>query len=235
MSFTVICRYPRVVTETARRRLGNRPGPKPRISRESIFEAATRVDHLTIGSVAAVLGVSPGSLYRHVDGLEDLTRGAAEHLFVTTPLPGDDLDWRAYLEAEARSRLELLRAYPALFADPAADLTAVATDRLTAIVKALEKRGFSTRAAVLATDAVIDLLHDGVRQALTIRPGDEPAAGFPEEIRTAMAEILADPWSHLWRKLQLVLDGIGRQHEQLVTARQKGIRSSVEGEAPGSG
>jgi AcrR family transcriptional regulator len=223
------------VTETAGRRLGKRPGPKPRISRESIIEAATRVDPLTIGSVAAVLGVSPGSLYRHVEGLEDLTRGAAEHLFVTTPLPGADLDWRAYLEAEARNRLELLRSYPALFADPAADLTAVATDRLTAMVKALEERGFSTAAAVLATDAVIDLLHDGARQALAIRPGDEPAAGFPEEIRAVMAEILADPWSHLWRKLQLVLDGIERQRARLAAARREGSGSQAEGETLSSG
>jgi AcrR family transcriptional regulator len=197
------------VTETTGKRLGNRPGPKPRISRDSIIEAATRVDPLTIGSVAALLGVSPGSLYRHVEGLEDLTRGAAEYLFVAMPLPDAALGWREYLEAEARGRLDLLRSYPALFGDPAADLTEVATDRLTAIVRALERRGFTTAHAVLAVDAVIDLLHDGVRQALAIRPDDAPIPGYPEDVRQAMADILADPWSHLWRKLELILDGIG--------------------------
>ncbi|ANY07735.1 hypothetical protein AFB00_17160 [Pseudonocardia sp. HH130630-07] len=158
--------------------------------------------------MAALLGVTPGSLYRHVEGLEDLTRGAAEHLFVTTPLPDADLPWRAYLEEEARWRLELLRAHPALFAGPAADLTVVAVDRLTVILTALKAKGFDTATAVLIADTLIDLLHDGARQALAIRAGDDAPAGYPADVRAAMAVIIADPWTHLWRKVQLFLDGV---------------------------
>lgn len=189
-------------------RPGKRPGPKPRLSRDLIVEAATRVAPLTVGSVAAELGVSPGSLYRHVDSLKDIARGAAEYLFVSMPIPADDLDWRAYLEVEASRRLELLRSHPGLFTDAAADLTEVATDRLTALVRALEAKGFTTAGAVLALDAVIDLLHDGARQALAITTTELPP-GYPDDIRAVMGEMLADPWKHLWNKLQILLDGIG--------------------------
>lgn len=200
--------------DPSRTRPGKRPGPKPRLSRELIIEAATRVDPLTIGSIAVELGASPGSLYRHVDSLRDITTGAAEWLFVSTPMPGDDLDWRSYLEVEASHRLELLGSHPGLFADAAAHLTEVAADRLTRLVRALETKGFTTADAVLALDTVIDLVHDGARQALAITAA-EPPPGYPEDIRAVLGEVLADPWKHVWHKLQIVLDGIaatGRRH-----------------------
>lgn len=96
---------------------------------------------------------------------------------------------------------------PGLFTDVAAERTEVATARLTRLVRVLETKGFTTAGELLALDAVIDLVHDGVRQALAITTA-EPPPGCPDDIRAAIGKMLADPWAHLWRKLQIVLAGI---------------------------
>jgi AcrR family transcriptional regulator len=211
-------RYAADVTAETTGRIGNKPGPKPRLSREQIVDAAVElgVEHLSIAAVAAALGVAQGSLYRYVDGVDDLARAAVEQVFARTPLPSADDGWRALLEGEARIRWDLLQRYSGLVRDNGADLTAVGVARFTALVRALQTAGFALGAAVHLVDTVIDLVHDGATQVVALRADDgglsEAASAiltrYPEDIAAEVAAVMADPWPHVARKITLVLDGV---------------------------
>lgn len=197
--------------------MGNKPGPKPRLSREVIVDAAVElgVEHLSVAAVAASLGVAQGSLYRYVEGLEDLARAGVEQVFARTPLPALDAGWRAFLETEATIRWDLLMRYSGLIRDNGADLTAVGIARFTALVRVLQEAGFTLPDAVHLVDTVIDLVHDGATQALAFRAEGggltsaavETLTRYPADIRAEVEAVMADPWPHVARKITLVLDG----------------------------
>ncbi|ODU03438.1 MAG: hypothetical protein ABS81_14205 [Pseudonocardia sp. SCN 72-86] len=199
-------------------RVGHKPGPKPRLSREAIVDTAVElgVEHLSIAAVAASLGVAQGSLYRYVAGLDDLARSAVEQVFARTPLPPIDAGWRAFLEAEAHIRWDLLRRYSGLVRERGADLTAIAIARFEAIVRSLTAAGFTLSDAVHLVDTVIDLVHDGVTQMLSFQAGDgtvTPAAlaslhAYSPDIRAEVETVMRDPWPHVADKIALVLDGV---------------------------
>lgn len=202
-------------------RVGNKPGPKPRLSREQIVDAAVElgVEHLSVAAVAAALGVAQGSLYRYVDGVDDLARAAVEQVFARTPLPPLTAGWRAFLEAEARLRWDLLHRYSGLIRDNGADLTAVGIARFTDLVRALQSTGFALGAAVHLVDTVIDLVHDGVTQVLSFTEDGalSPAAAallerYPADVRAEVAAIMHAPWRHVEAKLALVFDGVEARH-----------------------
>ena len=141
---------------TARpRRLGNRPGPKPRLSREAIIDAAIRagIEHVTMQSVATALGSSAAGLYRYFDSRDELVVAALQHLLTSLPLPAAADGWRAFLQAEADSRWELLTRYAGLLHDNAASLESIATDVNKRVAANTEAE---TRAALIA-------IFDGVR------------------------------------------------------------------------
>ncbi|GAA4917690.1 AcrR family transcriptional regulator [Nonomuraea thailandensis] len=204
----------------ASRRAGPRPGPKPRLSREKIVKAAVElgVEHVSIGSVAAALGAAPASLYRYVDSLDDLVAAAVETVFAATPLPSPERGWRAYLEEEAATRLQLLTRYAGLVPESSAGLAGVAGRRFELLVEGLVGLGFPVEEAVLAVDAVVDLMHDGAAQLARLRDPDDPSRPSPSMavtlrhyspgVRAAVERIIDAPGEHLARKLGLVLDGL---------------------------
>ncbi len=210
------------VSPTTGARAGNRPGPKPRLTREEIVEAAVEVgvDRLTVAAVADRLGVAAGTLYRYVDGLEEIAGAALALVLARTPLPDASAGWRAFLEAEAALAFDLLLRYAALAQDVGADLGAVAGDRLDRIVGTLrDTGGFDTAAAVRIADAVLDIVADGATQTRWVRgpdggPGDlsEAARAYlgsvTEGIRPSLEAIMADPHEHVLDKVALVLDGV---------------------------
>lgn len=202
-------------------RVGNRPGPKPRLTRDEIVEAAVQVgvDRLSIGAVARHLGVAPGTLYRYVDGLEEIAAAAVALVFARTPLPAADRGWRPFLEAEAALAFDLMIRYSGLIQEVGADLGAVAAERFHRTVTVLSAAGFDPDAALRVGDAVLDIVADGAQQTRWVRgpdggPGDlsEPAraylTGLAEPLRSRVRAVMRDPRGHVLDKVALVLDGV---------------------------
>lgn len=195
-----------------------RPGPKPRLSRTAVIEAALEcgIEHVTMQAVARRLRTSPSALYRYVDSHETLVVEAMQELLRRTPLPSADAGWRAFLETEAALRWDLLTANAGLaLADPSR-LVSVTTPRMAGMVDVLTGCGLGVDDAVLAVDAVLDLVHDGAAQAVRLpAPGDPLPEGLLRRLdacspstRAAIEAIVADPRAHVERKLTLVLDGL---------------------------
>lgn len=93
-----------------------------RLTRERVLGAALDlVDSeglgaLTMRSLADRLGVVPMALYRHVRNKEDLIDGVLDLATAQVVMPERDLDWRAGLEALARSVRATMLAHPAVAA-----------------------------------------------------------------------------------------------------------------------
>ncbi|MFI0419685.1 hypothetical protein [Spongiactinospora sp. 9N601] len=204
----------------ASRRAGHRPGPKPRLSRAKIVQAAVDlgIEQVSIAAVAAALGAAPPSLYRYIDSLDDLVTAAVETVFAATPTPSPERGWRAYLEAEAATRLDLLTRYAGLVPEGSSGLAGIASRRFEQLVQGLMGLGFPVAEAVLAVDAVVDLVHDGAAQMARLRDPAEPSRLsaamtaslelYSPGVRAAVVEIAEAPREHLRRKLGIVLDGV---------------------------
>ena len=215
--------YPqRVAVEHVRP--GRRPGPKPRLSRELIVDAAVEmgVESVSIGAVAATLGVAPAGLYRYIDGRDDLVAAGLERILGEAPLPPADSDWRAFLEAEAWTRWSLLRRFAGLVRRHQGRLVWVAARRVEQLVRGLVERDFALADAMTAVDAVLDLIHDAADQAARLHDPDDPDRSsqsmravldaYSPDLRAAVAAMVADPVRHVERKLALILDGIGNRY-----------------------
>ena len=89
---------------------------RPRLSREEIAATAVRIaddeglDALSMRRLAAELGISPMSLYRHVANKDDLVAQMADTMFGEGDLPDPGPEgWRAKLELVSRLQWHLLR------------------------------------------------------------------------------------------------------------------------------
>jgi AcrR family transcriptional regulator len=96
-----------------------RRGPKPRLSRHAVIEAAIALadaeglDAVSMQRVAKELGYTTMSLYRHVDSKEDMLALMADAATGDTPPPSrEDGDWRAGLEDWVREIMRQYRAHP---------------------------------------------------------------------------------------------------------------------------
>lgn len=208
------------MTRAASPRVGRRPGPKPRLSRDKIVAAAIEVgiDQVSMGAIASALGTSTAGLYRYFDSRDEIVAAALQKLLAAMPLPPSDGGWRSLLEAEAATRWSLLTRYSGLINDHAASLRSTATHRIERLARELVGCGFTLDDAVLAVDSVLDLVHDAAAQAGRLRDPHDPARLsdemaatlelYSDDVRGAVEAIVADPRSHLDRKLGIVLDGI---------------------------
>lgn len=188
------------------------------------------IEQVSISAVATALNAAPASLYRYIDSLDDLLLAALEAVFAAAPMPSGDSGWRAYLEAEAATRFELLIRYAGLLPESAAGLERAALRRFEQVVHGLVPLGFTVDEAVLAVDAVLDLIHDGAAQIARLRtPGRDESAGRAlhcAEVRAAFHRIEDAPQDHLRRKLAILLDGL--------TVRQSGHGSASPAPWPDS-
>lgn len=94
-------------------------GPRPALSLGRIVEAAVGVasadgiDAVAMTRVAAELGVGTMSLYRHVEGKDQLLALMADSAFDPPPAPpGPRERWRSSLSRWARQHLAVLRRHP---------------------------------------------------------------------------------------------------------------------------
>lgn len=99
--------------ETAKR------GPKPKLSRAAIVDAAVAVadaeglDAVSMQRVARELGFTTMSLYRHVDSKEDLLTLMTDAAVSARPAgPRADGDWRAGIEEWCRELVTQYRGHP---------------------------------------------------------------------------------------------------------------------------
>ncbi|MEQ3550300.1 TetR/AcrR family transcriptional regulator [Pseudonocardia nematodicida] len=199
-------------------RAGRRPGPKPRLTRDEIVEAAVAVgvDRLSVAAVADRLGVAPGTLYRYVGGLDEIATAAVALVLARTPLSRVDGGWRAFLEAEAALSFDTLLRHAALVRDLDSDLGAVAADRMQRIIAVLRAAGFGLGAATRVADAVLDIVADGVHQTHWVNDGHGELTGpartylatLEEPLRGSVAAIMNAPRAHVLDKVALVLDGV---------------------------
>lgn len=106
------------------KRKGREPRPagrRPVISYESVVDAAVAIGlrNLTVTAVAERLGVSPGAIYHHVDGLAALENEVFRRVVAATAglLPtGENLSVEDYLVAIAQSFRLLELSHPGLAA-----------------------------------------------------------------------------------------------------------------------
>lgn len=126
------------------------------LSREQVVDAALELvgrrdyEQLTIRGLAAELGASPMSLYRHVRDKEDLLDEVVDRLLARVWRPkADKADWRAFV-TEAADNLRCL-----LVTEPAAlqvflshpVISPAAIERMEAILEALHGAGLGGPAA----------------------------------------------------------------------------------------
>ena len=164
------------------------------ISREDIVQAAVRVvaadggDEISIRGLAASLGVSPMSLYRHIRDKDDLLDEVVDRLLagVWRPAAAED-DWRAWT-VEAASRLRgFLAGLPAALhvylAHPVVSPAAV--DRMNAMMRVLRQAGIDEETARSAYGAVHTYtIGFAALEASRARrdPGSEDAGGLTRQL-----------------------------------------------------
>ncbi len=145
------------------------PGERRPLSRDVIIEAAIAlvdaggVQKLTMRRLGRELGVEAMSLYRYVNGREDLLEGMVDHLVATITVdPADQLQpaggWQALLQWMAHSVRALALAHPNVFPliatrHPAAPWLRPPLRSLRVVqefLDALLSRGFTEQQAVRA-------------------------------------------------------------------------------------
>jgi TetR/AcrR family tetracycline transcriptional repressor len=123
------------------------------LTRRAVVEAALAsadaggLKAITFRRLADTLGVTPMSLYRHVESKEALLDALADRIFEEFELPADDgADWREQLRELARSFRRLLIAHPAIVALHAAGSPAMSRNQarvVELVLRALSSAGFS--------------------------------------------------------------------------------------------
>ncbi len=194
------------------------------LSRERIIEAAIDfVDKrgltaLTMRRLGKELGVEAMSLYRYVNGREDLLEGIVDHMVAELHLPPDDEQlqpmngWQAYLQWLAHGVRALAREHPNVFPliatrHPAAPWLRpplrslrVVEDFLTMLIS----RGFTDVHAVMAYRAFSSfllghlLLEASVLGAQT-SPVEEPLDEGDSDVPNADQELNLDKFPHVQR------------------------------------
>ncbi|HGM5581459.1 TPA: TetR/AcrR family transcriptional regulator [Pseudomonas putida] len=165
-------------------RTRGRPGLGEGLALDDILAAAfAQLDEsgrqgLTMRGVATRLGVTPMSLYHHVENRAALLRSMAEQVYAQVLDDSDDtLPGRAQVRSLLMRYVEAVLRYPqltlAIFTEPQAfdGLAQQITERLTALLTTL------TAQPLLWRDILVDHAHGcGVALALSAPLGDNTAA-----------------------------------------------------------
>jgi AcrR family transcriptional regulator len=176
-------------------------------------EAATRIaaggnyEQFTVRALADELGVSPMSLYRHIDSKDDLLDEVVDNLLGRIPAPSaPQSDWRGYLaDAAVRFRRFLIRHPAALHVylqHPV--VSSAAVERMNAMVSVLRIAGCSDDEATRAY-ATIHTFTIGFA-ALEARRGAFVAPAVGSELRSRLASFTTP--KQFETGLAYVLDGI---------------------------
>ncbi|MDA0564538.1 TetR/AcrR family transcriptional regulator C-terminal domain-containing protein [Streptomonospora sp. S1-112] len=177
--------------ESSRRRHGGRPAV---VSTAEIVRAgrALGMRRLGVNAVAVELGVSATALYRHIEGRWELERLVGESLLADLVLHDDpDQDVEHHLVSFAGQLRSFLLAHPGLagylqvlFPRGESGMRLLAHE-----MAALERRGYSTDAAIVLASAVASLVTwSAIAEE---RESDVDEAGYQRE-REAVVKMLLD-------------------------------------------
>ncbi|GGC91201.1 putative transcriptional regulator, TetR family protein [Tersicoccus solisilvae] len=181
---------------------GRKPLSRQLIVGEAIdFIDESSVNHLTMRSLGARLGVEAMSLYRYVNGREDLLEAIVASLvdqLEATPPAGHELttDWHGYLQWMAHSVRDIALEHPAIFPLVATRHPAAAWLRpplrslrvVEEFLAALVERGFTEERAVevyrvftsfLLGQILLEVAQRGESTAPVEEPLDEGDADIP--------------------------------------------------------
>ncbi|WP_161965266.1 TetR/AcrR family transcriptional regulator [Ornithinimicrobium cerasi] len=110
-----------VDTTRARTRRSGRREVRPALARDTIVDAAVDlidqrgVEALSMRNLGAALGYEGMSLYRHVDGRDDLLEAVVDRLTDSLDLPNEPPPWEEYLTDVAAQLRELALKHPRIF------------------------------------------------------------------------------------------------------------------------
>jgi AcrR family transcriptional regulator len=176
-----------------------RPGRPPTVDAAALTAAVLAIgfDEVTVPRVAAHLGVTTATVYRHVADRHTLLARAWDHVAagIAWPTTGPDQDWEQALRDHARVLDEALAAHPGVVGTLAGTVLPPASTRvLLDLTALLHRAGFTPDDAVLVVDTVIDLVveHRGTTERLDgprRTPPDPDAAPAP-----AARDDLAATW-----------------------------------------
>jgi TetR/AcrR family tetracycline transcriptional repressor len=176
---------------TVRGRRGRPPGAT--LGQNDVVEAAARLaaeglDHLSMGALAAELGVTPMAVYRHVRDKEHLLALLLDTALRGVRVPGpNDGSWEDRLRALHRRVTRALQRYPGLLFDVSAESDTGAR-LLEAYVKILLDAGFDERTSAQAYTGLYYLAIGTVTNAhrrTTASPILDPPGGMPDRSATA--------------------------------------------------
>ena len=194
-----------------------RPAPKapkrvPRntLSRARVVEGALALidtdglDAVTMPRLADHLGVGTMSLYRHVDGKDDLINAVAERVLGGVQVPdGEDDDWEGRVVGYLRALRDAALAHPALARILAARGLTIGPvfEQLEQAHGILLRAGFSGEGAVRAFYALFTYVFGFVIWELP-RVHEQPAAAYVDSWNTAIDHLDADayPTMHALRE-----------------------------------
>lgn len=155
-----------------RRRAGRPGAADDSLSRAHILETALHlvdqhgVQGLSMRRLAAVLGVTPMSLYHHVPGKAALIAGVIDAVFSELqPSAPAGSTWQEQVHTWAVAYARLARSHPNLVlliisnAAAASDATLSSSEPL---YRALVQAGLSVPAIVVAVDTIVDFVHGSV-------------------------------------------------------------------------
>jgi TetR/AcrR family tetracycline transcriptional repressor len=222
------------------RRAGFEMPERPTLSRDRIIETAIAfVDRyglatLSMRRLGKELGVEAMSLYRYVNGREDLLEGITDHLVAELHLDRHDLQlkptdgWQAYLQWLAHGVRTLARQHPNVFPliatrHPAAPWLRPPLRSLRVVedfLSVLISRGFSDTRAVVAYRAFSSfllghlLLESSMLGAQT-SPAEEPLDEGDSDVPNEDQKLDLDGFPHLQRlEVQLSEDHAAPEFEQ---------------------
>jgi AcrR family transcriptional regulator len=222
------------------RRAGFEMPERPTLSRDRIIETAIAfVDKhglatLSMRRLGKELGVEAMSLYRYVNGREDLLEGITDHLVAGLHLDRHDLQlkptdgWQAYLQWLAHGVRTLARQHPNVFPliatrHPAAPWLRPPLRSLRVVedfLSVLISRGFSDTRAVVAYRAFSSfllghlLLESSMLGAQT-SPAEEPLDEGDSDVPNEDQKLDLDGFPHLQRlEVQLSEDHAAPEFEQ---------------------
>lgn len=139
-------------------------GRPARISHSDVARAALTIglDKVTLKEIGHQLGVNHSSLYRHVQGRDDILFAAADLAFSSITLPTYCSSWRCHIETLANDIWDLYAQYPGLaeLMRTMEKIPPMAIRLFSACCKHLEQYGFTPWDAVLVVDSVMDLTCD---------------------------------------------------------------------------
>lgn len=202
------------------------PPRRPALTRTRVLAAAIAVadagglDALTMRRVGAELDVEAMSLYKHVEGKDDILDGMVDTVIASIDVPEPGSDWREAMRRRATSARSVLLAHPwAIGLFEARGLaSAVTVVYVDTILGCLREGGFAAEDAAHAFFLLDTFVYGHVIQESTAARAPDggaepvgPPARYLREVQELAAAGRFDADTEFEFGLELVLDALDRR------------------------